>query len=112
MGCRYFRRPQANEQAMTKQKKPTTSKRKRGPAPKRHASSAGAKPATTSKAQICLDLLSRPSGATLQEMQQATGWQPHSVRGLLAGKIKKMSGVTLSAEKPADGPRRYHVKGT
>jgi DNA-binding transcriptional regulator GbsR (MarR family) len=53
--------------------------------------------------------MSRAGGATLDEMRKATGWQPHSVRGLLSGKIKKMPGVNLTAEKASDGPRRYYV---
>ena len=93
---------------MTKQKKQAT-QRKRANPPKRPAGR-GSKEASSTKTQACLDLLSRPSGATLEEMQEATGWQRHSVRGLLAGKIKKMPGVNLTSEKPGDGPRRYHVR--
>lgn len=43
-------------------------------------------------------------------MQSLSGWQPHSVRGFLAGTVKKMAGVTLTSEKPAKGPRRYRVQ--
>lgn len=96
---------------MPKRKAATSNKPRRGKAAKGSRStgqtSAGA---SATKTQACLDLLSRASGATIAEMQNATGWQPHSVRGFLAGKIKKMPGLTLTSEKPADGPRRYHVK--
>jgi hypothetical protein len=64
----------------------------------------------TSKTAACLDLLVRPEGATLAELQQATGWQPHSVRGFLAGTIKKMPGLSLVSEKSEEGPRRYRVQ--
>jgi hypothetical protein len=94
---------------MTKRKAATTIKPKRGSATKRRRDNRTSKGASATKTQACLDLLSRPSGATLEEMQEATGWQQHSVRGLLAGKIKKMPGVTLNVEKPAEGPRRYRV---
>ena len=47
------------------------------------------------KTQACLALLERAEGASIAEMQKATGWQPHSVRGFLAGTIKKTPGVTL-----------------
>jgi hypothetical protein len=40
---------------------------------------AGAK----TKQQICLDLLNRREGTTVEELQAATGWQQHSVRGFL-----------------------------
>src|SRR3954468_17127970 len=36
-----------------------------------------------SKAAQVYRLLCRPEGATLREIQEATGWQPHSVRGCL-----------------------------
>ena len=45
-----------------------------------------------SKTAKMVDLLKRPHGATLKELQKATGWQPHSVRGFLSGTLgKKMS---------------------
>jgi hypothetical protein len=69
-----------------------------------------AKGASTTKTQAYLNLLSRTSGASVAEMQKAIGWQPHSVRSLLSGKIRKMPGVTLTSERPGNGPRRYHVK--
>ena len=42
-------------------------------------------------------------------MQRAMGWQERSVRGLLAGRVKKMPGISLTSEKPENGPRRYRV---
>ncbi len=73
---------------------------------------ADAPTATRSKAtktQACLDLLRRPNGATLEELQQATAWQAHSVRGFLAGTVKKKLGLKLASDKPEDGPRRYRI---
>ncbi len=59
--------------------------------------------------RVCLDLLNRPEGATVEELQAATGWQQHSVRGFLAGAVKKKLGLTLLSEKPDAGPRRYRI---
>ena len=62
------------------------------------------------KKQIALALLERSKGASIAEMQNAMGWQPHSVRGFLAGTVRKMPGVILVSEKPGTGPRRYRVE--
>ncbi len=62
------------------------------------------------KKQIALSLLQRPKGASIAEMRDAMGWQAHSVRGFLAGTVKKMPGVLLVSEKPEGGPRRYRVE--
>ena len=72
------------------------------------------KPATgkQTKQQICLDLLSQQEGSTIEELRSATGWQQHSVRGFLAGAVKKKLGLTLLSEKPDAGPRRYRISDT
>jgi hypothetical protein len=62
-----------------------------------------------SKQQICIELLKRPEGATIEQLQKATGWQAHSVRGFLAGTVKKKLGLSLASEKPEDGTRRYRI---
>ena len=61
------------------------------------------------KQQTCLKLLGRREGATIEELEEATGWQKHSVRGFLAGAVKKNLGLTLVSEKPDAGPRRYRI---
>ena len=52
-------------------------------------------------------LLKAPEGASLAELMSATGWQQHSVRGALAGAIKKR-GHSVASEK-VDGVRRYRL---
>jgi hypothetical protein len=66
--------------------------------------------AATPKGKIgaILALLSRPEGATLAQMQEATGWQAHSVRGAVAGTIKKKLGRTVTSEK-VEGTRVYRI---
>lgn len=68
---------------------------------------------TTTKPASKLDtlekLLKRKNGASIAEMTKATGWQQHSVRGAMAGAMKKR-GHTIASEK-IDGTRRYRIEG-
>ena len=61
------------------------------------------------KQERMLTLLSQPDGASIQEMMQAANWQQHSVRGFLAGTVKKKLGFSLTSSKPDDGVRRYRI---
>lgn len=54
-------------------------------------------------------LMRRPEGATLVQMSAATGWQTHSVRGAIAGSLKKKHGLTIVSE-PAEGGRVYRIE--
>ncbi len=56
-----------------------------------------------------LQLLKRPEGASIEDMMQATGWQQHSVRGFLAGTVKKKMGLPLTSSKAAGDVRRYRI---
>ncbi len=62
------------------------------------------------KQERMLTLLSQPAGASIEEMMHATGWQQHSVRGFLAGTLKKKLGFSLTSSKPGDGARRYRIE--
>lgn len=56
-----------------------------------------------------LTLLSRRDGASIPEMMETSGWQQHSVRGFLAGTIKKKLGLALTSSKTAGELRRYRI---
>ena len=62
------------------------------------------------KKQTCIQMLKRSKGASLAELQKATGWQPHSVRGFLSGTVKKMANVTLVTDIDGVGGRRYRIE--
>ena len=89
--------------------KKATAAKKTPKAPKGAKKAAGARDG--SKAATILDLLKRPGGATAKELQKATGWQPHSVRGFLSGTIGKKLGLAVESVKGEDGERTYSVKG-
>jgi DNA invertase Pin-like site-specific DNA recombinase len=62
------------------------------------------------KQEHVLTLLSQPDGASIEEMMQATDWQQHSVRGFLAGTVKRKLGFSLISLKLDDGVRRYRIE--
>ncbi len=64
--------------------------------------------ARRTKADTILDLLQRPTGASISELTKATGWQPHSVRAALTGLRKK--GREVVRTKDDQGVTRYCIK--
>ncbi|MER8828577.1 DUF3489 domain-containing protein [Mesorhizobium sp. M0938] len=66
------------------------------------------KPVDT-KTDIVLKKLRLAKGATLQALIEATGWQPHPVRGFLSGTVKKKLGLPLVSEIGKDGVRHYRL---
>jgi len=70
----------------------------------------GPKVGRVTKQERVLTLLSQPDGASIEEMIQATYWQQHSVRGFLAGTVKRKLGFSLTSLKPNDGARRYRIE--
>jgi hypothetical protein len=61
----------------------------------------------TNKQTKLLDLLRRPAGATIA-LSEASGWQQHSVRGFLAGVVRKKLGLELASAVETD-QRIYRV---
>lgn len=66
-------------------------------------------PAPKGKLGAMVALLLRPEGASLAAMQEASGWQAHSVRGALSGSIKKKLGFEVISEKTEAG-RIYRIR--
>jgi len=69
------------------------------------------KPATRegTKQAVLINLLKRPEGATLPQMTEATGWQVHTVRGAMAGALKKKLGLEITSEKQIGTDRVYRI---
>jgi Protein of unknown function (DUF3489) len=63
------------------------------------------------KQEAVLGLLRRPQGATIAAIREATGWQRHSVRGFLAGVVRKRLKLKLGSDK-VDGNRVYKITST
>jgi hypothetical protein len=83
-------------------------KRDRGtPVAKARASVQQANRTESKRAQI-IAMLRAPGGATIEALMHVTGWQPHSVRGFLAGVIRKKLGFNL-VSTAADSERVYRI---
>jgi hypothetical protein len=63
-----------------------------------------------SKQSRVIAMLQSPAGATIAAMVKATGWQQHSVRGFLAGVVRKRLKLKLGSKKK-DGIRVYQIAG-
>ena len=63
----------------------------------------------TSKQDTLIEMLKRPDGATIVEIAEALAWQPHTVRGAMAGALKRRLGLTIVSEKVEGRGRVYRV---
>ena len=80
-----------------------------------HEARIPAAPRANSKIAQVVILLERTEGATLAELVEATGWQPHTTRAALTGLRKKGKNLVkdkrvrlpaTGSRRPADGPHR------
>jgi len=73
------------------------------PAPKARTARGGTKQA------LLIEMLRAENGATIAEIVEATGWQPHTVRGAIAGALKKKLGLDVTSEKVEGRGRVYKL---
>jgi hypothetical protein len=66
-------------------------------------------PTATTKTELVISLISRRSGATLKEIMAATGWQAHSIRGLISAQIAGKLGLPVESFK-RQGERVYRIQ--
>jgi hypothetical protein len=87
--------------------KQSSAKKAAAPSAKTTKASPGRRKPDSKQDQI-VALLRQPGGTTLDVLVKATGWQKHSVRGFLAGTVRKKLKLTLLSEK-IDGIRTYRI---
>jgi hypothetical protein len=83
---------------------------KRTKASKDAVTNAARRPREFSKKSIVVELIRRSAGASLQEIQTATGWQAHSVRGFISGALNKKMGLAVASFKRENGERAYRME--
>lgn len=64
----------------------------------------------TTKQELVLSMLSQKGGTTIADIMASTDWQTHTVRGFLAGTVRKKLGLTLTSSKGAGEVRRYRIE--
>ncbi len=96
-------KPTPRQRSRRAERKPSGSKSNGWTSP------AAVRPGT--KQALMIDLLKRKKGATIEEIVEATGWQPHSVRGAISGALKKKLGLAVTSERVGDGSRVYRIAG-
>jgi hypothetical protein len=69
-------------------------------------------PRTGTKQEAVLALLRRDEGTTIADIIDATGWQPHTVRGFLAGLKRKGVTVEMLERVRQVGPSKQGAKGS
>jgi hypothetical protein len=63
-----------------------------------------------SKQAKLIEMLRRAKGATIEEIAEAFSWQHHTVRGAIAGALKKKLGLDVTSEKDDKRGRVYRIE--
>jgi hypothetical protein len=89
--------------------KKTTAKKAAPKAPKAPKAAKSDGPREGSKMAAVIAMLQRENGATISEIMSSMSWQKHTVRGFIAGAMKK-AGFSVESFKPEGGERTYRIK--
>jgi predicted ArsR family transcriptional regulator len=90
----------------------TRSKKSKTQTTKAHKSKEQKTPHTRegSKQSQLITMLRQAKGATIEEIAEALSWQPHTVRGAIAGALKKKLGLDVQSERVEGRGRVYRIK--
>ena len=94
--------------AKSPRKRATTQAQKATNARRRTKASTQANVRVGTKQSAAIAMLRSSGGATIDGLMKATGWQQHSVRGFLAGVVRKRLRLNLESAL-VDGRRVYRV---
>ena len=77
--------------------------------PKKSATAQSPVKQQSKQAQL-IELLKKKTGTTIEEMMVLTGWQAHTVRGIISGALKKRLGLNVvSTVSGSNGIRTYRI---
>ena len=99
-------KPKSKPKAATRSTARRTQKLKSRARPAPASSKSAARPDT--KRDRIISMLRMPTGTTIAAIMTATDWQQHSVRGFLAGVVRKKLGLNLVSEQTDKG-RVYRI---
>jgi len=105
-------KPVANAKAKSKNKPATKPAAKAAGKPGKAKPAASKKPGVSrdnSKQAQLIKMLERSQGASLDEIVKALDWQAHTVRGAIAGALKKKLGLDVQSEKDERRGRVYRI---
>jgi hypothetical protein len=94
--------------AKTQSKQPKSAKARADKAKITPAKAAAPKRADSKQARL-IAMLRAPAGATIAKIAKTFGWQPHTVRGVFSGALKKKLGLTITSQKAEGGDRVYRI---
>ncbi len=97
----------AAKKPQPKKRRAHTTQKPTAPRSKGKTPSPAVRPGT--KQALLIDLLKRKNGAAIDEAVEATGWQPHSVRGAISGALKKKLGLTVISATVEGRGRVYRI---
>lgn len=85
--------------------------KKKGRAAKLRKEKAARAPRTDTKQARLIEMLKRAKGATIDDIAKELDWQPHTVRGAIAGALKNKLKLKVSSEKTEGRGRIYRIEG-
>lgn len=94
----FSKRVHAMSKASTSTRAKRTTKRATAKNAKGAAKTASTPRAESKQSQL-IAMLKQPDGATIVEIAKALDWQLHTVRGAIAGALKKKLGLKVESEK-------------
>ena len=106
--ARFIERVHVMSKASTSTRAKRTTKRATAKNAKGAAKTAST-PRTDSKQSQLIAMLKQPDGATIAEIAKALEWQPHTVRGAIAGALKKKLGLKVESDKVDSRGRVYRL---